>query len=241
MKKTDASVLLRKIHKRNPYREFDARRFKTDLSGWGGEDPHFKSLIDEVRPRLVIEVGTWKGASAVFMGAHLKASRIDAPVVCVDTWLGALEFWTDQSDATRYGSLKLKNGYPSVYYQFLANVVHEGLQDVIIPFPQTSAIAARWFKKNRIAADLVYIDASHDEDDVLSDLRSYWDLVADRGILFGDDYNWPGVRAAVNFFAFENNFKFELNGVHWVFRKSRQPRPCRQLRDDLRKAAGKIR
>jgi hypothetical protein len=237
MGKPSARALLKKIHARNPFQDFDANRFSPDLSGWGGTDPHFKTLIEEVRPRLVIEVGTWKGASAVFMGKHLQAAGGKSALVCVDTWLGALEFWTDQKDETRYRALGLKNGYPSVYYQFLANVVHEGLQDVIVPFPQTSAIAARWFKKNRLAADLIYIDASHDEDDVLSDLRSYWDLVSDGGILFGDDYNWPGVRAAVNYFAFENNFAFELAGLHWVFRKSKQPRPCRHWRESLKTAA----
>lgn len=217
----DGDEIRRRLHAQDPYAGFDAGPFPADLSGWGSTDPNFLALIDEVRPSLVIEVGTWKGASAVFMGSRLKASHPGCRIVCVDTWLGALEFWTDQTDETRYGALRLKHGYPSVYFQFLANVVRAGLQDVIVPFPQTSATAAKWFRLNGVKADLIYIDGSHEEDDVLSDLRDYWGLLSDSGILFGDDYDWPGVKAAVDRFAGDNGLKSELVGIQWVFRKAR--------------------
>ena len=230
----DGKEIRRRLHREDPYAGFDPGALPSDLSGWGSTEPNFLSLIDEVRPRLIIEVGTWKGASAVFMGSRIKASGLDCSILCVDTWLGALEFWTDQTDATRYGSLKLQNGYPTVYRQFLANVVRSGLRDVVIPFPQTSAIAAKWLRLNGVTAELIYVDGSHDEDDVLSDLQNYWNLLSDRGVLFGDDYDWPSVRGAVDRFARDNGFKLDLVGIQWVIRKAGQARPCAHWLDSLK-------
>ena len=125
--------------------------------------------------------------------------RLDTEIVCVDTWLGATEFWTDHSDPKRYQSLGLKNGYPTVYYQFLANVFKTGHQDHITPFPQSSLNAARFLAKNEVKVDMVYLDGSHEYDDVLSDITAYWPLIRSGGVMVGDDYceYWQGVIDAV--------------------------------------------
>jgi len=168
-----------------------------------------------VRPNLIIEVGTWKGASALEMVRCAKSIGIHPQIVCVDTWLGALEFWGDQSDPERYQALKLRNGYPSVYFQFLANVCHAEAQDYIVPFPQTSATAALWFRQQGIQADLIYVDASHEEEDVYQDLTDYIECLRPGGILFGDDYGWDGVRLAVDRFVKEQGFKLQFLEDKW--------------------------
>lgn len=190
--------ILPALHALNPYAGFNAHDYPLDLQGWNGDAPIFDLLIGQIRPQLIIEVGSWKGQSAITMGRSLLRHGLRASILCIDTWLGAIEFWTDQHDPTRYISLRHKHGYPTVYYQFLANVVHCGLQDVIIPFPQTSAIAARWLAQQGIRAEMIYIDGSHDEPDVRADLDNYWPLLADGGYLFGDDINWPSVRLALD-------------------------------------------
>ncbi len=53
--------------------------------------------------------------------------------------------------------------------------------------------------------DFVYLDANHDYDFILSDLKAWFPKVKNQGILFGDDYNRPyGVNKAVAEFAYEN-------------------------------------
>ena len=64
-----------------------------------------------------------------------------------------------------------------LYYQFLANICHKGVQDWIVPIPTTSTIGARWLEYHKLQADLVYVDASHDEDDVYDDLKNYWKVL----------------------------------------------------------------
>ncbi len=61
------------------------------------------------------KLGTLKGAYALTMAESLEREGSSAKILCVDTWLGALEFWSDQSDPERFGALECRNGYPSVY------------------------------------------------------------------------------------------------------------------------------
>jgi hypothetical protein len=207
------------LHATDPYEGFDAAAYPLDLQGWGSASPAFRELIAAVRPRLIVEVGTWKGASAIHMAEILAAEKSDAQILCVDTWLGALEFWTDQADSARYGSLRLRHGWPQVYYQFLANVVHRGQQARITPFPQTSATAALWLRYFGLKAELIYVDGSHEEEDVYADILAYWEALAPRGVLFGDDWDWDGVRLAVERFAREEQRKIRHVADKWVLDK----------------------
>jgi hypothetical protein len=211
--------LLALLHKRDPYDGFDFAALPLDAHGWGSESPAFREIILAQKPNLIVEVGTWKGGSALQMAGILEETRLPGTILCIDTWLGALEFWTDLDDPDRYKSLRLKHGYPSVYYQFLANVCHRGMQRRIVPFPQTSAIGALWLRYFGLLGNLIYIDGSHEEDDVYQDLADYWEVLAPGGTIFGDDYTWDGVRIAVERFAREQRLRVEFLADKWLLRK----------------------
>lgn len=215
----EASQIRSMLHATDPYAGFDASRFPLDIHGWGHESNAFHDLIQAHNPKLIVEVGTWKGASAIRMADEVAAAGLDAQILCIDTWLGALEFWTDHEDPERYQSLRLQNGWPQVYYQFLANVCHKGQQARIIPFPQTSATGALWLRFFGVKAELIYVDASHEEEDVYGDLLGYWEAVAPGGVLFGDDWSWDGVRLAVQRFARENDLMIRFAADKWVLDK----------------------
>lgn len=205
------------IHAVNPYEGFDYKSYPLDLQGWGSISPAFNQIIADVRPDFIIEVGAWKGGSTANMAGITADLGLATKILSIDTWLGAQEFWTDQRDPDRYLSLRLKHGWPQVYYQFLANMMHCGIEDRVIPFPQTSLVAARWLEARRITAPLIYIDASHDFADVLADLRAYYPLVSAGGVLFGDDFNtWIGVNNALLAFGAAYDV---LEGRYWRIRK----------------------
>ncbi|RYD62752.1 MAG: hypothetical protein EOP83_13820, partial [Verrucomicrobiaceae bacterium] len=124
-----------RLHRTDPYKGFDASAWPDDASGWGSDSEAFGELIEELRPSRIIEVGTWKGGSALNLASHLQRLNLDAEILCVDTWLGALEMWTDLDDPSRHGALGLRHGYPTLYYRFLANVCRAGHQDRITPPP----------------------------------------------------------------------------------------------------------
>ena len=136
--------------------------------GWGAESEIFATLIKEIRPISILEIGSWHGKSAITMAKCAKSLGLQFTITCVDTWLGALEFW-ENPDGDR--DLRMVNGFPQVYYQFLSNVVHSGFKENILPFPITSNIAYRFFQNKNTKFDLIYIDASHNYDDVYSDMR----------------------------------------------------------------------
>jgi len=214
--------LMRAIHPVNPYQGFDTAGFRYDVQGWNSERQVFKDLIDQVCPQLIIEIGSWKGASAIFMGEHLRQKNSSCLILCVDTWLGGLDSCPAPKNSSRYTALKHKQGYPTLYYQFLFNVIDRRLTDRIIPFPQTSSIASRWLKQNRVEADLIYIDGSHDEEDVYLDLVHYLELVKKGGVLFGDDYRdaATGVKAAVDRFAGERSLAVAMKeDQFWMISK----------------------
>ena len=83
------------------------------------------------------------------------------------------------------------------------------------------ATGARWLRTQGLSADLVYIDASHEEDDVLQDLREYWRVLRLGGLLCGDDWAaaWYGVICAVNAFRKEVDAGLQVSGTHWVIPK----------------------
>jgi SAM-dependent methyltransferase len=207
------------IHAVDPYCDIDASAFEPDLAGWGSEHAIFERVLSTIDARDILEIGSWKGASAIHMARlQHQLGRADTEIVCVDTWLGSLEFWENHDDEERYRALKLCDGYPTVYWTFLFNVAACGLQSVITPFPITSAIAARFFTHHELTFDAIYVDGSHDYLDVAADIAAYWPLLRSGGVMLGDDYcsKWPGVMDAVDEFAGPRS---EVIDEKWVLRK----------------------
>ena len=202
----------------SPYADFDARGGSATPQGWGQHNPVFEKLIHEVQPRLIVEVGSWLGASAIRMADLLAEQNIEGTIVCVDTWLGSAIHWREE---TYRRQLDLKNGYPRLYHAFLANVVAAGRQETILPMPQTGENAARMIGSLGLAAELIYIDGDHEGTAVYADLMNYWPLLSPGGAMFGDDFvaEWPGVVQAVKLFASKLGVQPELMGEKWILRK----------------------
>jgi hypothetical protein len=91
----------------------------------------------------------------------------------------------------------------------------------VVPLPQTSTTAALLLGKLGIRAGMVHIDASHEYDDVIRDVRMYWDLLLPGGYLVGDDYDpfWAGVVRAANEFSAEKGVNLAVRYPKWILRK----------------------
>lgn len=213
-------------HKNNVYGAFmdTTTPSDLDLAGWVAPDfmPTFLKLsVNLTEHATVIEVGTWKGASTNLMANHLKSFLTDFEIVAVDSWLGSVEWYTwGIDDDSRGKALQRKHGYPTVYLTFIKNVILQGNTDHITPFPMSSAQAAQVFSYYHVLADVIYIDGSHEEDAVYSDLQSYWPLLKPDGHIFGDDVNWDGVNRAVHSFATEKQLVLQTDGIIWFIKKT---------------------
>jgi len=176
----------------NPYAGFEPGDYSG--FGWNSNSPEFVDVIQEVRPKLIIEFGTFFGGSAVNMANLAKAFHGgDIEVVCVDTFLGSVEHWHEHQ---YFKPSFFKNGRPPIYDQFLTNVIKTGNQNHITPFPIDSVNGALTLKRYGIQADLVYIDAGHEYESVSMDVKLCRDLVRPGGIMLLDDSHYEPIQRA---------------------------------------------
>lgn len=172
-----------------------------DMQGWGSTHFFFKAILEYLRPSLIVEVGTWKGMSAMHMADIGKSLGIpDLEICCIDTWLGSPGVWSNKTKVAEI--MKLKNGWPMLYFTFMKNVIERNHQDVITPMPMPSDMGYFVLKNLGIKPKLIYIDAGHEYESCLRDLNLYINVLDDDGILLGDDYEtFPGVTQAAHEFA----------------------------------------
>ncbi|WP_459935735.1 class I SAM-dependent methyltransferase [Desulfonatronum parangueonense] len=204
----------------NFFQTFPFKNYAPSLQKKLREEELIRKVLELSSPKLIIEVGSWKGDSASVMARFFKDNCIDGAIICVDTWLGGVEHINN--DHTSWGIMNyLKFGYSTLYFHFLANMMHAGIHQYIIPFPNTSLNSSRYMVKKSILADMVYVDASHEEDDVYADLNSYWDLLKPGGLMLGDDWHvdWYGVICAVNRFSKEKCLVIQSCGEKWFLQK----------------------
>ena len=212
----------------DPYKDFDYTQYPFDVDGFwesfngktptndpSDNSPAFEKIISELRPNLILEVGTYKGKSAIHMANLTKKYEIPAKVICIDTFLGSAEHYHVNQD------LKRKHGYPTMYYQFIANVMHTNNQDVIVPIPIDSLSEYRILKENGTIADMIFIDAGHFYESVALDIKLYWELLRPGGVMLGDDYcekTWPDVLRAVHEF-FPDQKVYTEDNKWWVYKE----------------------
>lgn len=191
---------------------------------WDSHHEWFETAIAELRPDIIIEVGSFIGVSAIHMAGLLKKAGLDSAVLCIDTWLAERQLW---SRSEIRAALMFRHGRPNVYYSFLANVIDAGLTDYIVPMPMDSHSAARYLQDLGIDAPLIYIDGNHEGGEVYADLAAYWERLRPGGIMLIDDYipskkpghMFTGLVNDVNRFAAEMGLKMEQLGNKVRLRK----------------------
>lgn len=205
----------------DPFEGFPLQDHPQDTQGWGSTHPIFEFMLSRLQPELVVEVGTWKGASALHMARIIKRDGLQTQILCIDTWLGAPEHILRRE---YFASLRMEHGYPRLFHTFMSNVLREGSERVITPLPQTSENGAELLRRRALRADLIYIDAAHEYGPVLRDLHAYWPLLTERGVLCGDDYpKAPGVVRAAHEFAEANGLEVIAGGGKFVLSREAVP------------------
>jgi len=169
-------------------------------------EPHLQ-MLQKREDLVVVEIGVWKGDNAERLCEELDIKKM----YLIDPY-DKYEEWdfpnanNDISKAETEARDKLSE------YDFITwirdhsdNAVTE-IEDEI---------------------DYVYIDGNHSYDFVKSDLDNYYELLADDGVIAGDDIHFSGVAQAVSEFAVERNLQphFEKEFPDWYFINNRRPDP----------------
>lgn len=172
---------------------YETDSWRPELEGFSRDVLPFYHRISQLLPMgaRMVEVGTALGRSAIYMAERLvqKGDR-DARIYCVDTW-GDFGFdWWDR---------------------FLRSLMKNATAEerrLIHPLRVESGIAARMFSDWSL--DFVFLDGSHDYEDVLPDVESWCIKVDAGGIFAGHDFDHSGVEKVVGRFE-----QFEVADTCW--------------------------
>jgi len=140
-----------------------------------------RSVATQSRERTrYYEVGSWAGRSAIVINGVLQSLGMGT-LVCVDHWKG------NKND----DGCKADGQDP--YQVFMSNTAGLG----ILASKSTSVEAAREVASSRANSPaMVYIDAEHDYESVLADIKAW--METDPLVIAGHDFEMPGVRRAVS-------------------------------------------
>jgi hypothetical protein len=192
-----------------PYRSIKVLR--KDLHGWFKPEnrKNLTYFIKTYNPKIVVELGSWLGLSTIHMASLMSPGST----------LYAIDNWTAQGDVTIQAAIQsnkeIKAKIPILYQQFLSNVIHHRLAHRIVPLRMDTVEAAQALK---IRPNLLYIDASHDEQSVFKDIMNWYPKLAPKAIICGDDWEyWPGVQQAVKKAAVLLKRVVKSEGNFWYF------------------------
>ena len=142
-------------------------------SAWSGLASIAHEIVRNYKPKVVVELGTHMGLSALAMGIALRELNEGGRLFAIDTWEG-------DEQAGHYGD--------SVYQQFRSRSSQLRLDEIMVPLRMTFDEAR---EKVARPIDLLHIDGLHTWDAVKHDFETYRPLVAPGGlVLFHDVNTW---------------------------------------------------
>lgn len=177
-----------------------------DLHGWfpTTNKQHIIDLIKKHNPQVLVELGSWLGLSTVCLA---EFSSETARVYAIDDWTADTDS-AIQHDT--YASKKL----PTLYQQFLSNMCHKKVAHKVIPLRMKTIEAAAALS---VTPDFIYVDASHDEESVYTDITLWYPKLAVEGILCGDDWDCTDVQKAVKRASKQYGQSITSHNNFWTF------------------------
>lgn len=142
----------------------------TDIRSWHEHIPFAFVLIEMLKPRLLVELGTHKGDSYLAFCQAIKAIGLHCQCLAIDTWQGD----------PQAGTYAPEEVLPEL------KAFHDARYQTFSLLWQTTFDQARpWFAEHSI--DLLHIDGLHTYDAVCHDFETWKDAVSNRGIILFHD------------------------------------------------------
>ncbi len=144
----------------------------------------------------ILEVGNWVGRSLVPLAANCRHGKVVG--VDIGQKLNLHQLLERHPDLLDYmdGNPDVWNLWDKTVREVLNDVIaHHGLSNVEVVL----STSKKFFAANERTFDLIYVDGSHETDEVYEDLTSALQVLRPGGMVCGDDYShWASVRAAVD-------------------------------------------
>ncbi|MEZ6063334.1 MAG: hypothetical protein R3C19_23550 [Planctomycetaceae bacterium] len=163
-----------------------------------------RRMIDELRPKLIVEVGSWLGGSTRLLLSHSAAF-----VVAIDTWLGSEEHQPGREWMERHRSRQ--NVLNRLFETFLVNCWP--YRSRLIPLRTCSIDGLHQVARHGLQPNLILLDGAHDFLSVATELRLCGRLFPNANIVVDDFVQgaaWlAGLVRAVEDFAVQQPYELE--------------------------------
>lgn len=154
------------------------------IDGWLTDDEGtlLFQLASECTGRgVIVEVGSWKGKSTIWLGRGSMAGR-NVRVCAIDPHTGSEEH-------------RETFGRVNTFEEFRRNIDAAGLTQLVTPIVRASQDAATTFNE---PIELLFIDGAHDYTSTKADFEAWFPRVVNGGIVaFHDTTGWDGPRRVV--------------------------------------------
>lgn len=165
-----------------------------------------------------VEIGSWRGRSAAFMGVEIHNSNKNIKFDAIDPWEGWTSDTYDYRDDSSYNESLKKNidvDKDWLYKDFLKNTLP--VSHIVNPIRKPSTVAAEEYQNESL--EFVFIDGDHSYESVKEDILAWLPKVKRGGILAGHDYtvDWPGTIKAVN--ETIGNTNIRTQEYCWIYEK----------------------
>ncbi|KAL9230535.1 hypothetical protein vseg_005873 [Gypsophila vaccaria] len=203
----------------SPYKDFPPPQIAsllqpTRLEGWGSNEIVFSNLIKQVRPRTIIEIGSFLGSSATHMANLTRHLGLETQILCLDDFRGWAGF------RGMFKGFPMQNANVMLLAQFMMNVITLNFSENILPLPFSTSSSLDKLCELGIQGDLIEVDAAHDFHSAWDDINRAYRLLSPKGIMFGHDYfngqDDYGVKRAIDLFAKIHGFGIKTTKEHWI-------------------------
>jgi predicted O-methyltransferase YrrM len=142
----------------------------------------YERMVMRFNNATFVEIGAWKGQSIMYLAERIKELNKKIKLYTIDTFEGSVEHKKEDVIVTHM-----------LYDVYLKNI--EPMKDYITTIKGNSQEVHTQFKDNSI--DFLFLDGSHEFEDVKKDLKLWYPKVKTGGIISGHDYTWVDGRVAM--------------------------------------------
>jgi predicted O-methyltransferase YrrM len=138
---------------------------------WIGHIPFAFELIGRLRPRKIVELGTYSGSSFAAFCQAVEACGIDAKCYGIDLWQGDIHMGSFDEELFQEVSRYAAETYPGI-----ATLIRKDFNEAVALFEDGSI-------------DLLHIDGTHTFEAVSNDFYTWLPKLSDRAVVLFHDTN----------------------------------------------------
>lgn len=205
---------------KDDYNSIEIKSF-LDVPGWINDAQWiFKEVIENCSDGdRVVEIGTYFGQSACYMGMLIKDSGKDIKFDTYDTFEELDPSIRAGQQPKQFAEYRLQKGRHTAPMSTIVKSHFKscGVDDYVNLIICDATYSYKFYKDNSLM--LFYNDAVNNDKELYELITNFWPKIKQGGMMAGDDINFESVKNAVSRFCKDNNIKYEQTEVSWYIRK----------------------